>query len=230
MLLSQDDHERVRAAVDAAEARTSGEIVSVVARECSEYWEVPLIWAAAIALILPLAAMLLGVRPDIVPTLAGGWIAANAGGADAAIGHALLAYAVLQGLLFTLVALLVSIPPVRRLLTPRALKRERVHRRALEQFMTRAYHLTDDNTGVLIFASLAERQAIVLADDGVAAKVGPAEWKAVVDALVAGMKAGDAGSGFVGAIGKAADILAAHCPRRPSDRNELPDTVIELDL
>ena len=230
MLLSQDDHERIRAAVDAAEARTSGEIVSVVARECSEYWEVPLIWAAAIALILPLAGLLLGVKPDIVPSLSSGWIVANAGGAEAAIAHALIAYAVLQGLLFVAVAVIVSIPAVRRLLTPRALKRERVHRRALEQFMTRAYHLTDDNTGVLIFASLAERQALVLADDGVAAKVEPAEWKAVVDALVAGMRTGDAGGGFVGAIDRAADILAAHCPRKPGDRNELPDTVIELDF
>lgn len=230
MLLSEQDHERIRAAVDAAEARTSGEIVSVVARECSEYWEVPLIWAAAIALILPLAGLLLGIKPDVIPFLSSGWIVANAGGTEVAIAHALIAYAVLQGLLFVAVALIVSIPAVRRFLTPRALKRERVHRRALEQFMTRAYHLTEDNTGVLIFASLAERQAVVLADEGVAAKVETAEWKAVVDALVAGMKANDAGGGFVGAIGRAADILSAHCPRKPGDKNELPDTVIELDL
>lgn len=228
MLLSEQDHERIRTAVDAAEARTSGEIVSVLARECSEYWEAPLVWAAAVALILPPAAMLLGL-PEILPVLNGGWVAAN-GGADAAIAHALAAYAVMQGVLFVVVALVVSIPAVRRLLTPRALKRERVHRRALEQFRTRAYHLTDDNTGVLIFASLAERQAIVLADEGVADKVQAHEWKAVVDALVAGMRAGDAGGGFVGAIGKAADILASHCPRQPGDRNQLPDTVIELDF
>lgn len=230
MLLKQEDHERIRAAVDAAEARTSGEIVSVVARECSEYWEVPLVWAAAVGLIVPLAGLLLGLRPEIVPWLSGGWIVAHAGGTEVAIAHALIAYAVLQGLLFVITALVVSIPAVRRLVTPRALKRERVHRRALEQFMTRAYHLTDDNTGVLIFASLAERQAVVLADEGVASKVEAAHWKAVVDALTTGMRAGDAGGGFVAAIGRAADILAAHCPRRPEDRNELPDTVIELDF
>ena len=231
MLLSEQDHERIRTAVDAAEARTSGEIVSVLARECSEYWEAPLVWAAAVALILPPIAMFFGLRPEIVPFLSGGgWIAANAGGADAAIAQALAAYAAMQAVLFVLVALVVSIPAVRRWLTPRALKRERVHRRALEQFRTRAYHLTDDNTGVLIFASLAERQAIVLADEGVAAKVQAHEWKAVVDALVAGMRTGDAGGGFVGAIEKAADILAAHCPRQPGDRNQLPDTVIELDF
>ncbi|HEX4096992.1 MAG TPA: TPM domain-containing protein, partial [Caulobacteraceae bacterium] len=230
MLLSEADHEKIRLAVDAAEARTSGEIVSVLAKECSEYWEVPLVWAAAVALIAPLAGVLLGLEPRIAWWLGGGWMAANAGGAQAQVGSALIAYAVIQAALFVVVALIVSIPPVRRLLTPRALKRERVHRRALEQFMTRAYHLTEHDTGVLIFASLAERQAIVLADDGIADKVSGKEWKGVVDALVAGMKAGDAGHGFVSAIGKAADLLASHCPRRPDDHTQLPDTVIELDF
>ena len=238
MLLSTEDHERIRLAVDAAETRTSGEIVCVVARECSEYWEVPLVWAIAAALIAPIAGLLIGLRPDVIAALKGdwaatlgsAWIAANAGGTEAAVNHALIAYAVLQAALFVIVALAVTIPAVRRALTPRALKRERVHRRALEQFAARAYHLTKDDTGVLIFASLAERQALVIADDGVASKVGPDAWPKVVDALVSGMKAKDPGGGFARAIEAAADILAAHCPRNPGDTSQLPDTVIELDL
>ena len=228
MLLSEQDHERIRAAVDEAEKRTSGEIVCVVARECGDYFEVPVVWAVAIALIVPILALLAGLRPDMIQVLTGGWMAANAGGAEAAVGRALITYAVLQAVLFVVTAVIVSIPPVRRKLTPRALKREHVHRRALEQFAARAYHLTDGDTGVLIFASLAERQAIVLADEGVASKVKPAEWRKVVDALVAGMKAKDAGGGFAHAIAAAADILAAHCPPQPDNHNQLPDTVIEL--
>ena len=228
MLLSESDHDRIKAAVDEAETRTSGEIVSVLARECSEYWEAPLVWAAIVSLVLPLAG-LLAFGPQISTFLNGGWIDAN-GGSEVAIGRALIAYGVLQGMLFVVTALVVSIPAVRRLLTPTALKRERVHRRALEQFMTRAYHLTEHDTGVLIFASLAERQAIVLADDGVASKVEPAEWKSVVEALTQGMKANDPGDGFVRAIGRAADLLAAHCPRQPGDHTQLPDTVIELEF
>ena len=229
MLLSEKDHERIRLAVDEAETRTSGEIVCVLARECSEYWEVPLVWAVAVALFIPIGGLLAGLRPSMIPLLTGGWTAANAGGADAAVGHALVTYAVLQAVLFVVVALIVSIPFVRRILTPRALKRERVHHRALEQFAARAYHLTEHDTGVLIFASLAERQAIVIADDGVAPKVGPDAWTKVVGALVAGMKTRDPGGGFARAIAVAADILADHCPRQPGDHNQLPDTVIELD-
>jgi putative membrane protein len=229
MLLSEEDHERIRKAVDEAETRTSGEIVCVLARECSEYWEVPLVWAAAVALFAPIGALLVGLRPDMIPFLTGGWTVANAGGADAAVGRALITYAVLQAVLFVVVALLASIPSVRRIITPRALKRERVHRRALEQFAARAYHLTGDDTGVLIFASLAERQAIVIADDGVAPKVGPDAWTKVVGALVSGMKAKDPGGGFARAIAVAADVLAGPCPRQPGDHSQLPDTVIELD-
>ena len=228
MLLSEQDHERIRAAVDEAEKRTSGEIVCVVARECGDYFEVPVVWAVAVALIAPIIAMLAGLRPDMIQVLTGGWIVANAGGADVAVGRALITYAVLQALLFVVTAVIVSIPPIRRLVTPRELKREHVHRRALEQFAARAYHLTEGDTGVLIFASLAERQAIVLADDGVASKVKPAEWGKVVDALVAGMKDDDPVGGFGRAIGVAADILAEHCPPQPGKKNQLPDTVIEL--
>ncbi len=230
MLLSHEDHERVRAAVDEAEVRTSGEIVCVLARECSEYWEVPLAWAIGVALIVPAVAFLLGLRPEAIAALGPAWTSAQAAAVEPTVGQALATYAVVQGVLFIITACLASVPSVRRVLTPGALKRERVHRRAVEQFSARAYHLTPDETGVLVFASLAERQAVVLADSGVASKVAAGEWSKVVDALVRGMGAKDPAGGFVNAIHQAADLLAEHCPRQPGDVNRLPDTVIELDF
>ena len=207
MLLKPKDHEKIRLAVEAAEARTSGEIVCVLARECSDYWEVPLAWAGAISETPP----------------------AHASAVDSAIGEALTAYVIVQAALFVAVALLVSIPLVRRMLTPGSLKKERVRRRAQEQFAARALHLTEGKTGVLIFASLAERRAEVIADEAIVAKVDPAAWSGVLAALVAGMKARDPGAGFASAIARAGDLLAVHAPRGPNDRNELPDTVIELE-
>ena len=227
-LLKAQDHEKIRAAVEAAEARTSGEIVCVLAQECSDYWEVPLAWAGGVSMLGPAAALLLGFRPDLIDRLGGGWTAAHASSVDAAVSQALIAYVIAQAALFVAVALIASIPPIRRLLTPASLKRERVRRRAQEQFAARAMHLTEGKTGVLIFASLAERRAEVIAEEGISEKVDPAQWSEVLAALVAGMKARDPGSGFAAAIGKAGDLLAKHAPRRPDDRNELPDTVIEL--
>ncbi len=104
-----------------------------------------------------------------------------------------------------------------------------MRRRAQEQFAARALHLTEGKTGVLIFASLAERRAEVIADEAIVAKVDPAAWSGVLAALVAGMKARDPGAGFASAIARAGDLLAEHAPRGPNDHNELPDTVIELE-
>jgi len=69
----------------------------------------------------------------------------------------------------------------------------------------------------------------VIVDQGLAKAMPPKAWDDVAQALVAGMKAGDPGAGFAEAIARAGDVLARHAPRRPDDRNELPDTVIELE-
>jgi putative membrane protein len=84
---------------------------------------------------------------------------------------------------------------------------------------------------VLIFASLLEREAVVLGDHGIHARVGDGEWQATVDALVAGMKRGAPADGFVEAIGRCGARLAEHFPRDGASAptpNELPDA-IQLD-
>ena len=230
MLLKPADHEKIRAAIEAVEAKTSGEVLGVVARQSAHYWETPLVWAGGVALIVPAIAVMFGLRPATLTNLISpDWTAAHAAGIDLAVTQALMAFTTAQAVLFVLVALIVSIRPIRQLLTPSGLKREHVHKRAEEQFAAQGLHLTTNRMGVLIYASLGERRAVVIADRGVAAKVEPEEWEAVVGALIAGMKAKDPGAGFAAAIAKAGEILAAHCPRRPDDKNELPDTVIELE-
>jgi putative membrane protein len=233
MLLSQSDHERVRAAVERAEKRTSAEIVCVLARQSGDYLETPLAWAGVVALLAPAVALLAGLKSRLItdqfPDLLGGWTAGNAGSVDATIGQALIAYVVLQAALFALIVLIVSWRPLRLAMTPKALKREHAHRKAAEQFAAQAYHLTSGRTGVLIFASLAERQAVVIADTAVAAKLKPDVWNDVVGELLAGMKSRNPGAGFAAAVDKAAAHLEGPFERAADDRNELPDTVIELD-
>jgi putative membrane protein len=229
MLLRPQDHEKIAAAIAAAETKTSGEIVAVVARECSEYWEVPLAWGVGAALIAPAAALLAGLHPALIGQAGSGWVAAHSASVATAVGQALAAYAIVQAVLFVVVALVVSIPPVRRLLTPKALKHERVRRRAEEQFAAQGIHLTEGRTGLLIFAALAERRAEVIVDAGLAKAMPASAFDGVLAALIAGMKANDPGSGFAEAIARAGELLGQHAPRRPDDRNELPDTVIELE-
>jgi putative membrane protein len=112
--------------------------------------------------------------------------------------------------------------PLRLWLVPRAVRRARAHRAALEQFVLRGITRTKNRTGVLIFVSLAERYARIVADEGIAAKVPNAEWQAAIDALTAHMRDGRIADGFRAAIERCGAVLAAHAPPDGSP-NELPD-------
>ena len=221
--MSPEDQARIAEAVAAAEKTTAGEIFCVLAPEVSDYRETPLVWAAATALVLPAAALLAGLRPDMLTQLFGGWTVGHASATDAAILSALSIYIGLQAAIFIVVALFVSIPPVRRALTPRALKAAAVRRAAMEQFMSHGLHLTRDRTGVLIFAALAEHRVEVIADEGIYKAAPNAVWDEVVADLVAGMKAGRIADGFVAAVVRVGEILSSHVPVRAADTNELPD-------
>jgi putative membrane protein len=101
-------------------------------------------------------------------------------------------------------------------------RRSRAHHAALEQFVVRRVAHTKSRTGVLIFVSLAERYARIIADEGIAPKVHTSEWQSAIDALVGHMRDGRVAEGFVGAIERCGAVLAAHAPPDGS-ANELPN-------
>ena len=221
--MTSQDLDRIAGAVAEAEKTTAGEIFCVLAPEVSDYRETPLVWAAAAALVLPAGALFAGFRPDVLTRLFGGWSVGHAAALDAAILSALSTYIALQAVVFVVAALVVSIPPVRRALTPASLKAARVKRAAMEQFLSHGLHVTRDRTGVLIFAALAERRVEVIADEAIYKAAPDLVWGEVVADLVAGMKRGAVADGFVAAVGRAGAVLAAHVPPRGDDSNELPD-------
>jgi putative membrane protein len=227
-MLSQADRDRIQAAITDAESRTSGEIYCVVAQQSSKYREAPLAWAAGVALLTPPIALLLGLKPAaaaraLLQVVQSGWAVGQAGALDAMIVSALVGYAVLQALLFALVLGLSAIPAVRVMLTPHGLRREHVHARAMEQFAHRL-HATRASTGVLIYASLAERQVEVVADEAIHRKVAPGAWDQAVAAAMVPIRAGDVAGGLIAAIETCGRALAEHFPGagpRPPDEDEL---------
>jgi putative membrane protein len=122
-------------------------------------------------------------------------------------------------------ALLALWDPLERVLAGRAEMELASRERALRAFHEHALHRTSRGTGVLVFASLFERRAVVLGDHGIHAKMGEAHWERAVAALVAGMRRGDPAVGFCDAIALCGGALAEHFPRAPEDvaPNELPD-------
>jgi putative membrane protein len=227
--LSPSDLAAIEAAVRAAEVRTTGEIYCVVTEESGHYGETPLAWAAGVALLGPAILLAAGVHVTI-PDLFSSWSASEVGAAiETAVRRALIGAIVVQGLLFVATAVIVSIPAVRRMLTPRSVKRHQVHRRAAEQFAAKGLHLTRERTGVMIFVSLGERMAELIADDGIADHVDAHVWDKAMEALADGMKRGDVEAGFAAAVGLCGEVLAEKFPARPGDNpNELPDAVVVL--
>ena len=217
---------RISDAIAAAEAKTSGEIFCVLARRVSSYRDISLGWAAGAALLLPLGLIPLGFDPAWIPGLGDGWQAAHLASTDVFVGQSLAAYALIQSAVFIAAFLLTSIPAVRRMVTPRSVRRARVRRAAMEQLLAHGLHVTRERTGVLIFAALSDHQVEVVADEGIYSKVDQTVWADAVEALARGMKKGDPAGGFEVAIGLCGDVLAEHFPPRASNPNEVADRLV----
>lgn len=228
MLLSQAEHDEIARAIADAETRTSGEIFCIVTQDVSTYPQVPLAWGAVLAFLLPLALLFAGVDPAALLPFGGEWRAAHTTAAAIAARTSLYAYVACQILVFVVVMLLGQIRAVRRMMTPRWLKRERVHKAALEQFLAKGLHVTAERTGVLIFVSLGDHHAEIVADEAIYSKVTPDLWGDAVAALIDGVRSGRAANGFVRAVEQCGAVLAEHFPPRPHNPNELPDRVVEL--
>ena len=225
--LTPADRERIAAAVAQAETRTSGEILCVLTEEVSDYREVALAWAAAVALLAPPLAFFAGAQPLSINQALGGWSIAHSAAAEARIGLAVTLYAAAQAALFAACLLVFSLPPLRRALTPGPLKDRRVHKAAFRHVVGTGLHLRPEHTGVLIFASIQDRRMEVIADEIIHAKVGQGAWDEIVAQALAAMRQGGPGEGLAKAVTLCGDLLARHFPD-DGRANALPDHPIEV--
>lgn len=228
-MLTEKDRETIAQAVAVAEAKTSGELVCVLARRVSSYREVPLIWAAVASLVITPILVSFGLKPTLLQELmGGGWMAAQTSSLDANLRLALASYAALQAVVFVVVGLIVLIPPIRRLLTPGVLKQHRVHRAALTHFAAIGLTAEDAPTGIVIFASEEDRRVEVIAGQAIHQKCGEAAWREAVKAVQQGMRSGDEGGGFVRAVQICGEALAKHFPADGQRANRLSDRPVEI--
>ena len=134
-----------------------------------------------------------------------------------------------QLLTFLLILYLATRNAVRYRLVPRQTRRARCHQEALKQFVAHGLEHTERRTGVLIFLSVAERYAEVMADAGIDQKVTQDVWAGCVRSLTAEASGGRIAQGFATAIALCTEVLARHFPPGAINRNELPNAIIELD-
>lgn len=222
MRLSEADHARVTAAVTAAERATDGEIVTVVAGRSDAYHDVALHWAVlAMLLVLALLAWQPGPVEWLHGVLVDGW-------SETPPAWYLVFGLILSAVTFLVVRVVLALDALRMLLTPGATKTRRVHRQALALFRTSAEKRTRAATGVLLYLSLAEHRAEIIADEGIHSRVTPDLWGEAMAALIAAVKDGRPGDGMAEAVALIGGVLAEHFPRSAGDTNELPDRLIEL--
>src|SRR5262249_36679243 len=134
----------------------------------------------------------------------------------------------LQVIAFLSFLVVLCLPRVRVALMPRRTRRAVAYRVAMEQFASRGLAGNKNQSGVLIFVSLAEHYARIIAGTEIAARVPQSRWQAAVDALIAHTRNGRIADGFIAAIEMCGDELAKHFPRTDSTKNELPDRIYTI--
>ena len=223
MELSEADHGKVSAAIAAAEARTNGEIVAVATPISDPYHDVALHWA-----LIPLFAVLAWAA--WTPTALAWWYNFLLGGwlTDPTISQLLTLLMFFAALKFTVALLILKWMPLRLVLTPAATKHRRVRRRAVVVFKAAAEKRTAGRTGILIYLSMAERRAEIVADEAILKVTDDHTWGEAMAALIGEVREGRPGEGIVAAIERVGVVLAEHFPRTDEDTNEIPDKLIEL--
>lgn len=223
MAMTEADQTLVSEAVARAEKGTSGEIVTIIARRSDAYHDVGLHYAIACAfLVIAAAAALPALFQHIYIWLLGGWRHELPLGLFLTL---LLGHAILK---FLAVRYLLAIPTLRMAFTPGRTRSRRVRRRAITLFRAAAEARTTGRTGILIYLSLDERRAEIVADSAIVAKVAPEAWGDAMAAMLAEVRHGRIGAGIAAAVERVGAVLAEHLPNAAVNPNELPDRLIEL--
>jgi len=221
--LSEADQDRVTSAVTAAESGTSGEIVTVIAERSDGYSDVALAWSAVIAFTALLVYMLFsGFYLRTVDRVLGNW-------AHEWTPREVLAFALCGVTAKFLGMMLIQLwQPLKFWLIPPPIKTHRTLARAISLFKVGAERRTTGRTGILIYLSLREHRAQIVADEAIASKVTAETWGEAMAAMLAHIKDGRVADGMCAAVEKVGVVLAEHFPRAEDDVNELPDRLIEL--
>jgi putative membrane protein len=194
---------RVTEAVRRAEAASRGQIVPVVVGKSDPYPEARFRGALLGAALATGAVLLLDLPLTLAELPVAQVLAGLAGG------------------------LLAMWDPLERLLVGQKAMDQAARSRALRAFHEHGLQRTVEGTGVLVFASLFERRAVVLGDHGIHARMGDEGWTQALAALTGALRTGEPGRGFEEAVVLCGARLAEHFPREAGapQPNELPDVI-----
>ena len=211
--LTAGEQERVKHCVQEVEKKTSGEIVPMVVSASYHYPTASLLGALIVSVLIATAATALDAifKPWGALNLRDLWVFPAVFGVFFLAAHELIR----------------GVPALKRLFITTAEITEEVEEAALTGFFRNGLSRTRDRTGILIFVSVFERRAYVLADQGINAKVSTDTWRQVVDLVVQGIRESQPAEGICRAVTRCGELLAEHFPIKPGDTNELKNLIID---
>jgi putative membrane protein len=224
---SDEENGRIRSAVAAAEAETSGEIVVMVVDRSDSYREAETLGAVLTAALCALIA-------EISFQFITQWLPSSGWGHGGGVGGELVLHGVSVWTYVPLVFLLFfparylfrRWEPLKLPFVGRKRIDEAVRERAVRAFYEKGLYRTRDETGILIFLSLLERKVWILGDRGIDKKIPRDRWQAMARELSLGMRENRACEALCTVISACGEELGRHFPRKSDDTNELADDVI----
>lgn len=219
--MDQSAQDIVTAAVAQAEAHTSGEIVTVLADRSDGYTDVALLWAIAVSFsVMAIVTAFPDAFTGVVDRLLGHWSHVWTAGE-------LLTLVTGVGLAAFLAMWAIQLwQPLKFLLIPKPVKAARVRDAAVRHFRVGADRRTHGRTGVLLYLSMREHRAEIVADEAIATKVDAEVWGKAMADMLAEISKGKIAEGLAAGIRDVGEVLAEHLPRSDDDINELPDRLI----
>ncbi|MEX0793249.1 MAG: hypothetical protein WD045_08950 [Pirellulaceae bacterium] len=218
--ISDEDRQRIDQAVQQAEALAAVEIVPVIAGSSGRYdrsEDICGLWTGLVAMAV---AWTLYPLPQVD---SGEW-----GGVSPWWHLVVLIAAMVVG--FLVGALLAArIAPLRRLFTPKAEQAEEVDRRAREMFFDNRIHHTTGASGLLLYVSLLEHRAAIIADQAVLNVLGQDQLDALCEKFTTLLHSGTPTEALCDTIAQLGERLAKDLPRTESYVDQLPNALVVLE-
>ena len=211
--LTDPQRQRIEACVREVETTTSGEIVPMVVSSSYHYPMAPMIGALILSLLTASAV-------TAAFSIREAW--EGFGLFDLWIFPAVFAVAFL-----VFHELIRRVPGLKRLFLTGAEVTAEVEEAALTSFYRQRLNNTRDRTGILIFVSVFERRALVLADEGINAEVSQETWQEIVHTITQGIRQRRQADALCQAVRRCGELIREKFPRRRDDTDELRNLIVE---
>ncbi|GEM_PF-2191245 len=116
--------------------------------------------------------------------------------------------------------------PFLRLITPDNFEQESVYKKALSEFYRLNLHSTKGQSSVLIFISLWEHRAVILADQGINQHVPKDYWDQRIKYLLSQIKSKQVAQGLSVTVKEIGGYLTQHFRSETGSKNEISNQII----